>query len=82
VPDENKPRYTNEDLRGLKEEDLLEMLFRGSNQQEIETRRATYELARRQENRRTRLQLWFAGLSAIAAVGSAIAAVLALHPHL
>ena len=68
-------RYTNDELRGLNEERLLDMLFQRDFAEGISSRQAAYELARRQESHRNQLQLVFAALAALSAFASAVAAI-------
>lgn len=71
-------RYTNRELKELKEERLLDMLFQRDFPEGISSRQAAYELARRQESHRNRLQILFAALAALSAFASAVAAIATL----
>lgn len=66
----------NEELLGLPEDRLLEMLFQGAHSEDVASRRAAFEFSRRQEAHRIRLQLGFSGLSAFWALMSVVAAFL------
>ena len=76
---EPRSRYTNEELKGLSEERLMDMLFQSDLPEGISSRQATYELSRRQEARRNMLQLLFAGLAALSSVASAVAAIATMY---
>lgn len=77
----NQVHYTNQELTKLNEDQLLEMLFEGHFQEHIASRQAAHELRRREESLRTRLNIWFAALASISAVGSAVAAFAALSQN-
>jgi hypothetical protein len=71
----NQPFYTNEELKRLHEDRVMEMLFEGDENRDIHKRQATYELSRRQEEERNQLQNKFMTLSALSAFASAVAAI-------
>lgn len=79
MPELAKTRYTNEELKGLSEDKLLDMLFRRDAPEGTASRQATYELSRRQEAHRNALQLIFAALAALSSLASASAAIATLY---
>ncbi len=66
---------SHEELRKLTEKELLEMFCEGKSDQERRNRQAAHELGRRREARESRVQLTFVILATLAALASAVAAV-------